>query len=147
MVQMTLSMETPVFLTSRCKSSKFPVLVNRIADPVNSWVIADSIVCNIHQDNLKVLVSRILIDPVRVNNSETSQLSASTLLSNRPLAALELQLGDTLVCGLTIHDTLRNRPLATTPPNTDTVNHITLFGLITQAACLVRASRMVDPNN
>ena len=67
-----------------------------------------------------------LIEPVWINNPETSQFSTSTLLSNRSLAALELQLGDTLVCGLAIDNTLGNRPLTTTPPNTDTINHITL---------------------
>jgi len=67
-----------------------------------------------------------LIDPVGVQNPEATQLSASTFLCNRPLASLELQLSNTLICGLTIHYTLGNRSLATTTSYTHTINHITL---------------------
>lgn len=36
------------------------MLVNRVAYPVNSWVVTDGVVCSIHKDNLKVFVRRIL---------------------------------------------------------------------------------------
>lgn len=72
---------------------------------------------------------RNLVDPVRIEDPKTSQFSASTLLCYRPLATLELQLGYTLVCGLTIHNTFRNRPLPPTTSDTYTVNNITLEGL------------------
>ncbi len=147
MVKMSLSSETSVFLACRGESTEFPVLVDRIADPVDSWVISDGGMCRVNQDYLKVLVSRILIEPVRIHNPESTQLSSCTLLCHRPLAALELELGNSLVSGLTIHDTLGNRPLATTSPNTDTVYHITLLGLVAQAASLVRASGVSDTNN
>lgn len=67
-----------------------------------------------------------LIDPVGIENPKASQLASSTLLSNRPLAALELELCNSLVCWLTIDNTLGNWPLATTTPHTDTVNNISL---------------------
>ena len=60
MMSVSLSTETSEFLPSRGESSKFPVLVNRFADPRDPWVIADSIVGRINQDNLIVFVSRIL---------------------------------------------------------------------------------------
>jgi len=59
-MQVSLPTETSVFLSSRGESTKFPVLVNRIADPVNPWVIADRIVGSINQDNFKVLISGVL---------------------------------------------------------------------------------------
>ena len=57
MVQVSLATKTSVFLASRGESTEFPVLVHWIADPVDSWVIADGIVGTINQDDLKVFVS------------------------------------------------------------------------------------------
>jgi hypothetical protein len=37
------------------------VLVHRLAQPIDPWVIADAIVSHIHKDNLKVLVGAILL--------------------------------------------------------------------------------------
>lgn len=59
-MQVSLPTETSVFLSSWGESTKFPVLVNRIADPINPWVIADCIVGSINQDNFKVLISGVL---------------------------------------------------------------------------------------
>jgi len=59
-VQVSLAMQTPVFLPSRSKTAELPVLMDWIAEPVDSWIISDSIVSNINQDYLIVLVSRIL---------------------------------------------------------------------------------------
>lgn len=67
-----------------------------------------------------------LINPVWVQNPKATQFTTSTFLRNRPLASLKLELSNTLVCGLTIHNTLRNRPLPTSTPNSDTIDHITL---------------------
>jgi hypothetical protein len=61
---MPLSLKTPVFLTSRGQSAKLSVLVNRVAYPIDSWVIADGIMGGINQDYLEVFVGRILIKPV-----------------------------------------------------------------------------------
>ena len=174
-VQVSFSTESPVLLAGGCKSSELPVLVDWIADPVNSWVIAHSIMGNIHQNHLIVLVSRILfsnsitirtveqkendmqgfsilctqfhihlllqasdyqmkirgreynlVDPVRIENPQTTQLSPCSFFCNGSLAALELQLGNTLVGWLSIHNTLGNWPLPTTTSHTDSVYHITL---------------------
>lgn len=59
-VQVSLSTESSVLLTGRCKSSKLSVFVHRVADPVDPWIVADSSMCRIHQNHLKVLVSWIL---------------------------------------------------------------------------------------
>jgi len=67
-----------------------------------------------------------LIHPVWIENPEATQLPSSSLLGNRPLAALKFQLSNTLVGGLTINNTFWNWSLPATPSYTNTVNHITL---------------------
>lgn len=125
-VQVTLSSETSVLLPSRSESTKLPVLVDRLTDPVDPGVIADSIVGSIHQDYLKVLVSWILIDPVLVENLKATKLTTGTFLSNWTLAALEFKLSDTLVCRFTIYNTLGNWSLSSSTSYTHTINDITL---------------------
>jgi hypothetical protein len=76
--------------------------------------------------SLKFTNKSYLIHPVGVEHPQTTKLTSSSLLSNRPLVPLELELGDTLVLGLAIDNTLRHRPLPATTPDTDAVNNITL---------------------
>ncbi|MFS7949458.1 hypothetical protein Hanom_Chr06g00571791 [Helianthus anomalus] len=59
-VQVSLTAQTSVFLASRCQSTKLSVFVNRVADPVDPWVVTDSSMCWVHQDHFKVLVRRVL---------------------------------------------------------------------------------------
>ena len=56
-------------------------LVYGLHDPVNARITTDSLVLWIHQDNLKVLVSGVLVDPVRVENAEIGASSSDTFLS------------------------------------------------------------------
>jgi hypothetical protein len=60
----SFALESAVFLSGCSKSTKFTVLVDWVADPVNSSVVTDSSVGRVHEDNLKVLVDRVLIYPV-----------------------------------------------------------------------------------
>lgn len=142
-----LSTQASVLLPSRSESTKLPVLVHRVADPIDSWILANGLVCSINQDNLKIFVSRILIKPVGIEDLETTQFPPSTLLCNRTLAALKFQLCDPLVCGFTIHNTFRNRPFSPTTPYTYSVDHIALFGLVAQATGLIWASGVSDPHD
>jgi hypothetical protein len=81
-----------------------------------------------------------LINPVWIENPEAPQFPASTLLCHRPLATLKLELSNTLVCGLTIYDTLGNRPLPTTSPNTYTINNISLKIINFQDPCRFKST-------
>jgi len=67
-----------------------------------------------------------LIHPVRIEDPKATQLPSSSLFSNGPLAALKLQLSNTLVGWLTVNNTFGNWSLPATPPDTHTVNHVTL---------------------
>lgn len=71
-------------------------------------------------------VDAYLIEPVRVENLKTAQFPPSPFLSNGPLAPLELELSDTLVGRLSIHNTFRNWPLPSTTSHTYSVDHIPL---------------------
>ena len=64
-VPMTL-VEAPALLSSRSKSPALSVLVDRLDDPVNLRITADSLVLRVDEDDLKVLVGGVLVDPVGV---------------------------------------------------------------------------------
>eukprot|EP00252_Welwitschia_mirabilis_P008389 TRINITY_DN2018_c0_g1_i2.p1 TRINITY_DN2018_c0_g1~~TRINITY_DN2018_c0_g1_i2.p1 ORF type:complete len:142 (+),score=0.67 TRINITY_DN2018_c0_g1_i2:426-851(+) len=123
---MALSSKTPVLLSSRCQSSQLPVLVHRIAYPVDSWIIADSIVKWIYKNYLIIFVCTILIDPVRIEDSEPSKLSSSPLLGHGSQIPLKFQLSDTLVLRFSINDTFRHWSLPASASYPHSVNHITL---------------------
>lgn len=146
-VQMAPSSETPVLLSSWCKSTKLPVLVDCITDPVDSRIISDYLVCLVNQDHFIILVGGVLIDPVRVQNSQSSQLSSSSLFCHGSQATLELELGDTLIFGLPINNTFGHWPLPPTTPYSYSVNNITLFGLVSKAARLIGTCWASNPHN
>lgn len=50
-------------------------LVNWLDDPVDTRIPSDSFVLRVYQDDLEVFVGRILVDPVRVEDTE---IGAST---------------------------------------------------------------------
>jgi hypothetical protein len=59
-VAVALATQTTELLSSGGETTKLTVLVHRLAEPVDSWVVADSTVSNINKDDLKVLVGRVL---------------------------------------------------------------------------------------
>jgi len=139
-VSVTLS-QTARLLASCSETARFTVLVDRVDDPVDARIAADGLVLRVNENDLEVLVGRVLVDPVRVQDAQVSAATSDTLLSCRLERTLVLQLVNTLVGGLAIGSTLWNRSLATSTADTDTVDDITLLGLVTQTASLVRARR------
>jgi hypothetical protein len=103
------------------------------------------------ETHLVVLVDTVLVDPVRVKDTETTAATSATLLSGRAEGTLELELVDTLVGGLTERGTccreesvrvgeerqdgrkgrrtLVDGALAVTAADTDAVDHEALLGL------------------
>ena len=133
----TLDSEATVLLAGRGEASSFAVLVHRVHDPVDASIVSDGNVGRIHQDNLEVLVSSILVDPVRVEHSHVHGVSASALLSDGAKVASILELVNTLVLGLTEHNTLGVRPLAATSADSNAKDGVTLLGLVTELVSLV----------
>lgn len=73
--------------------------MDRLADPVDARVAADGLVLRVDKDDLVVLVGRVLVDPVRVEDAQIGATAANTLLSSGPQGTLVLQLVDTHVGG------------------------------------------------
>ena len=92
--------ETTGLLASGGETTSLAVLVDGVDDPVDAGVDADGLVLGVDEDDLVVLVGRVLVDPVRVEDSEVSAAAADTLLGGSLEGSLVLQLVDTLVGGL-----------------------------------------------
>jgi hypothetical protein len=135
---MTLSMTTGLSANGG-KTTGLTTLVNGVGDPVDTGIATDGLVRGVDKDDLKVLVGGILVDPVAVQHTEIGALLTDTLFGGGAEGALVFELVDTLVDGLTIGGTLGNRSLATTTTDTDTVDDISLLGLVTQTTGLVGA--------
>lgn len=57
-------------------------LVNGIDNPVDSRIPANCLVLRINEDDFVVLVSRILVHPITVENTQIGATAADTLLSS-----------------------------------------------------------------
>lgn len=113
--------------------------MDRLADPVDAGIAADSLVLGVDADDLEVLVGRVLVDPVGVQHTQVGAAAANTLLSGGLEGTLIFELVNTVVGGLAVGGTLGNRALATTAADTDTVDNVALLGLVAEAAGLVGA--------
>jgi hypothetical protein len=133
--------ETTGLLAGGGKTTSLAVLVDGVDDPVDAGVDADGLVLGVDEDDLVVLVGRVLVDPVRVEDSEVSAAAADTLLGGSLEGSLVLQLVETLVGGLAVSGTLRSRALAATTADTDAVDNIALLGLVSETASLVQTGR------
>jgi hypothetical protein len=127
---MTLTVTTRL-TTDGSKTTSFTTLVNGVSDPVDVSITTDSLVRRIDKDNFEVLVGSILVNPVRVQNTEVSTLTTDTFFGSRTERTLILELVNTLIDGLTEGSTLVNRSLTTTTTDTNTVDNETLLGLVT----------------
>ena len=50
----------------RCTPVVAAYLMHRIDDPIDAWIATNGFVLRINQDNLEVLVGRVLINPIGV---------------------------------------------------------------------------------
>mmetsp|Transcript_45403 Transcript_45403/g.92753 ORF Transcript_45403/g.92753 Transcript_45403/m.92753 type:complete len:211 (+) Transcript_45403:170-802(+) len=133
----TLDSESAVLLAGGGQASSLAVLVHGSHDPVDARVVANNHVGRIHADHLKVLIGSILVNPVGVEDSHVHGVSAGSLLGNSSEVTGVLQLVDTLVLGLSVHDTLVVGPLAATTTNSDAEHGVSLLGLVSKLVSLV----------
>eukprot|EP00170_Pyropia_yezoensis_P004396 contig_18003_g4409 len=136
-----LAHQATAVTASASQTAALAVLHHWTRNPVDARIPTDGLVRRIHHDDLVVLVDRVVVHPVRVQHPHVAAPPTSALLSNRALVALELQLRDTLVLGLTILDTLGHRALAATAANPNAVDDKALLRLVSQTARLVRPRR------
>jgi hypothetical protein len=97
-----------------------------ITDPVDARVVADDFVHRIHADNLEVLIRSILVDPIAVEYTQSSASTTHTLLRNALQVPSELELIDTLVLRLSIHNALGVRALAPSSAHRHAKNDVPL---------------------
>jgi hypothetical protein len=144
---MTLDTKTSVLAASGGKSSALTVLHDGLADPVDTGIVADDHMVRVDQDDLEIFVSGVLVDPVRVEHSQVSALSADTLLSNTAKVSGKFNFIDTLVLGLSMHNSLVVGPFAATSAHSDTVDHESLLSLVSKLVSLVSSGRSVDTDH
>lgn len=131
--------ETTALLPGRSETTEFAVLHGGLADPVHAGVATDSLMARINKDDLKVLVGGILVNPVRVQDTEIRATTANTLLSNGLEVTGGLELVHTMTGGLTVDLALGDLALTTTTTDTDAVDDVALLGLVAEAASLIGA--------
>lgn len=132
-------------LSSGGETTVLSVLVNRVTDPVDAGVLTDGSVERIDKDDFVILVGRVLVSPVRVQDTKTTEGTSSSFLSDASDASLVLELVDTMSLGLSVDDTLGDLSLSASTSNLDSVDDVTLLGLVSQAAGLVRAGGLGAP--
>lgn len=102
-------------LANSRETASLATLVDGFGDPVNPGITADGLVVGIHEDDFKVLVDTVLVDPVRVEHPQVAASATNSLLSNRPQAALGLELVDTLMHRLAVGGTCKDSVSAYIP--------------------------------
>jgi len=95
-VSVTLA-QTTGLLSSGGETAGFAVLVNGVDDPVDASITADGLVLRVNEDDLEVLVGRVLVDPVRVQNTQIGASATNTFFSGGLEGSLVLKLVNTLV--------------------------------------------------
>jgi hypothetical protein len=96
-VELVSTAETTALLAGGGETTSLAVLVDGLDDPVDARIAADGLVLGVDADDFVVLVGRVLVDPVRVEDAEVGAAAADTLLSGGLEGALVLELVDTLV--------------------------------------------------
>ena len=125
-------------LAGGSEAAQLTVLVDSVHDPVDLWISPDGRMGHVHHDHLEVLVGRVLAHPVGVEDSQSLESAANTLLGDGLKVSLGLLLLDsTGALGLTIGTSLGDWPLASTTPHGNTVDDKSLLGLVSKSASLV----------
>ena len=101
-VELVALVDTSGLLASSSKTTGLTVLVNGVADPVVSGIVSDGSMAGVDENNLKVLVGSVLVNPVTVQHTQVAGTSTDTLLSGSTQRALVLELVDTLVGRLAV---------------------------------------------
>ena len=99
-VVLVATAETTALLAGGGETTRLAVLVDGVDDPVDAGIATDGLVLGVDKDDLVVLVGRVLVDPVGVEDAEVGAAATDTLLSGGLEGALVLELVDTLVSGL-----------------------------------------------
>ena len=56
------------------------MLVDWVDNPVDAGIAADSLVLRVNENDLEVLIGRVLVDPVRIQDTQIGAATTDTLL-------------------------------------------------------------------
>merc|ERR1712018_903197 len=102
----------------------------------------------INHDNLKVLVRRVLPNPIRVEDTEALNTSSDPLFSNRLQVPYRfLLLHSPRGLRLAVRTTLGHGPFATSTAHSNAVNDKALLVFVSQAPGLIWSGRPGDAVN
>lgn len=78
-------------------------LVNGLDDPIDTRIVANGLVLWIDEDDFKILVGRVLVDPVRVQHPQIGAAATNSLFGGGTERALVFELVDSLVRWFSCH--------------------------------------------
>ena len=139
--------KTTRFTSSTGKSTAFAVLVHGVHNPVDAGIVANLCVRRIDQDNLIILHSSILVNPVTVQNTQVGILASNLFFCNALEVAFKLEVVNTLVLGLTPDHAAVVLTLASSAADTTADNDVTLLGLVTETVGLLGTGGAVDASH
>ena len=116
--------ETTVMFSNAGEATSLPALVHRLGNPVNPRVAANlyaripstsvetgrypktyGFVIGVYEDDLIIFVDTVLVDPVRVQDSQVTATPTNALFRNTPQSSLGLEVVHALMDGFTIGGT------------------------------------------
>jgi len=129
------------------EAAALPVLVHGVDDPVDTRIVSDLRVIGVDHNNLVVLHGGVLVDPVRVQNTEVGILAPYLLLGYGLQVAVEFEVVDTLVLGLTEDHTTVVGTLASSAADSAADHDVSLLRLETQTVSLVGTGGSADASD
>jgi len=135
----SLNSESSALLSGSGQTSQFSSLVDWLGNPVVSGVVSDGIVVRVAENDFVEFVCGVLGNPVRVEDTESTELSADSFFSDRAIVSLVFKLGNTLTGWLTVDNTLGDWFLSATSADSDSVDNDTLLGLVSESSGLIRS--------
>lgn len=126
------------------KSPALPVLVHGVDDPIDARVVAYPEVGWVDQNDLVIFHGGVLVDPVRVQDAQIGKFAPHLLLGHGLEVALEFNLVDALILGLTEDHTTVVGTLASSATDAASDDDVSLLGLVSETVGLVGSGGSVD---
>ena len=136
--------KTSVSHTSGGETSELSSVVLLGDDPVNSWVVLDSFVIWVDNNDFKEFGDGVLTNPVGVEDSHVGASSTNFLFGDISVGSGFLLLSDTKMDWLTVDDTLVNCSLSSSSSDSASVNGVAFLLLEADSSGLVKSRWSLD---
>ena len=120
------------------------MFVRRVAQPIDSGVVSNSVMVNINADDFEIFVGSVLTNPITVQNSQSSVFLSDSFFGDRSQRSSEFLLVNSDTVGFSVDYTLGHGSLSSSSSDSDSikmldvlfvmvpVNNISLFGFVSQ---------------